>query len=241
MSKLDRKYGNDTSFANVDSIDEKQTPAKIYFHRELVVRSLLNFRVDLLTITDTSGMTEEREPVLENLFPDHPHSLRPRVFKGKKVIFVSARVHPGETQSSFVMNGLIKFLLRDNDARAEALRRKYVFKLMPMLNPDGVVHGHYRTDSRGVNLNRVYASPTLELHPTIYAARKLILYAHHRKEVHEISAEEELKIKELENTASLSKTTEESCETPPVDLPTIDFKATTSAKVRWTFLSLFLP
>ena len=51
---------------------------------------------------------------------------RAREFKGKKIIFLSARVHPGETQSSFVMNGFLKFLLRDNDVRAEALRRKYV-------------------------------------------------------------------------------------------------------------------
>ena len=51
---------------------------------------------------------------------------RAREFKGKKIIFLSARVHPGETQASFIMNGFLKFLLRDNDVRAEALRRKYV-------------------------------------------------------------------------------------------------------------------
>ena len=76
LSRLDRKYGNDATFENIETIDEKHEPSKVYFHRELAVRSLLNFRVDLLTITDSNGMTAEREAVLENLFPDHPHSLR---------------------------------------------------------------------------------------------------------------------------------------------------------------------
>jgi len=45
-----------------------------------------------------------------------------------------------------------------------------------MLNPDGVARGHYRMDTKGVNLNRVYLNPSEMDHPTIYAARNLIKY-----------------------------------------------------------------
>ena len=43
-------------------------------------------------------------------------------------------------------------------------------------------HGHYRTDTRGVNLNRVYLDPSPELHPSIYAARSLMLHYHKKGE-----------------------------------------------------------
>jgi murein tripeptide amidase MpaA len=92
------------------------------------------------------------------------------------VIFLSARVHPGETPSSFVMNGFLNFILNREDPIAITLRRLYVFKLIPMLNPDGVAHGFYRMDTRGVNLNRLYLNPTKSDHPTIYAARTLIRF-----------------------------------------------------------------
>lgn len=91
-----------------------------------------------------------------------------------QVVFVSARVHPGETPSSFVFNGLLNFLLNRDDPIASALRKHYVFKMIPMLNPDGVSRGHYRMDTRGVNLNRVYLNPSPTDHPTIFAARSLI-------------------------------------------------------------------
>uniref|UniRef100_UPI00358F72B2 cytosolic carboxypeptidase-like protein 5 isoform X2 n=1 Tax=Myxine glutinosa TaxID=7769 RepID=UPI00358F72B2 len=152
-------------------------PDTIFYQRELLCQSLDRRRVDLLTISSCHGLMEEREPRIEGLFPVI-NERRPPTFQGKRVFFLSSRVHPGETPSSFVFNGFLEFLLRQEDPRAQALRRMFVFKLIPMLNPDGVFHGHYRTDTRGVNLNRVYLSPDPELHPSIFAAKTLIMRYH---------------------------------------------------------------
>ena len=150
--------------------------SNIYYQRELLIYSLDGSRVDVLTITSSEGISEEREDLIPDLFPE-TECLRPFKFPFKKVVFLSARVHPGETSSSYVLNGFLNFIL-SNDPLAKKIRDQFVFKIIPMLNPDGVRRGHYRSDQRGVNLNRVYINPSFDLHPSIYAAKKLIMYYH---------------------------------------------------------------
>ena len=68
------------------------------------------------------------------------------------------QVHPGETPASFVCQGLIDFLVSD-DAVAKALRSRVIFKVIPMLNPDGVFEGNYRAHFLGDDLNRHWLKP----------------------------------------------------------------------------------
>lgn len=63
----------------------------------------------------------------------------------RKVVAIMARAHPGESPASFVCQGLMDFLV-SNHPIARVLRDYVVFKIIPMLNPDGVFLGNYRCD-----------------------------------------------------------------------------------------------
>lgn len=75
------------------------------------------------------------------------------------------------------MNGMLKFLCSE-DPRAALLRSLFVFKLVPIINVDGVSRGFYRSNTRGINLNRLYTNPSLSDAPEIYAIREVILDIH---------------------------------------------------------------
>lgn len=111
----------------------------------ILCRTLDGNDCDLLTITsdenDSRGGAESDTPAM------------PYLTRRKKVIVLSARVHPGETPASWMMRGILDFLTGEiHDARI--LRSLFVFKIVPMLNPDGVIYGNNRCSLAGVDLNR---------------------------------------------------------------------------------------
>ena len=71
----------------------------------------------------------------------------------KRTVIICGRIHPGETNSSWVLHGIIDYLISRD---ASHLRDTLVFKIVPMINPDGVVAGNYRTSFIGKDLNRLY-------------------------------------------------------------------------------------
>lgn len=145
----------------------------IYFNRENIIDSCEGRNVDLLTITSHQGRLEQKEACMHGLLRTPKSS--PAKFENKRYIFFSGRVHPGEVAASHMLNGLLKYLLSDkNDPRIKELLNQFVFIIMPFLNPDGVYRGHYRSDTNGRNLNRMYVSYTKEKEPTIYAVHRII-------------------------------------------------------------------
>ncbi|CAI2372499.1 unnamed protein product [Moneuplotes crassus] len=158
-------------------LENKSKYDHVYYHKELLGRSIENRRVDLITLTSKTGMTEEHEDLIENCFPEHEgdKSKRPFKFENKKTVFLSARVHPGETPASFVLNGIFDILLNTNRPYGKYLLDLFVFKIIPCLNPDGCSRGYFRLDTKCQNLNRYYQNPTIEKQPTIYVTKQAII------------------------------------------------------------------
>lgn len=81
---------------------------------------------------------------------------------------ITARVHPGESNSSYVMKGVLDLLSGDSD-EAVALRKNFVFKIVPMINVDGVIYGNYRCSLSGIDLNRAWKKPIASVFPEVIA------------------------------------------------------------------------
>ncbi|KAG1681956.1 Cytosolic carboxypeptidase 2 [Nymphon striatum] len=91
----------------------------------------------------------------------------------KKVVVITARVHPGETNSSYMLEGIVN-CLTENSPLAKILREQFIFKIVPMLNPDGVIIGNTRCSLSGRDLNRCYRETLRDSYPSIWYTKQLI-------------------------------------------------------------------
>ncbi|XP_011302716.1 cytosolic carboxypeptidase 6 [Fopius arisanus] len=130
---------------HLDNLSTKCSSVK----RETLVSSVQKRKVELVTI----GTNIEERP--------------------RRVVVVLSRVHPGESPSSFICQGLMDFLVSGHPI-AQVLRDYVVFKIIPMLNPDGVFLGNYRSTLMGVDLNRAWNRISDWIHPTLSATKTLL-------------------------------------------------------------------
>lgn len=103
----------------------------------------------------------------------------------RPVCLLTARVHPGETNASWVMHGLLELLFSGNNPYCDSpsndlqkeksvpttLLESFVFKIVPMLNVDGVMMGNHRCSIVGMDLNRDYVNPSAEMNPALFALK----------------------------------------------------------------------
>lgn len=73
-----------------------------------------------------------------------------------------------------MMEGFLKYIC-SSDENAVNLRKRVVFKVVPMLNPDGVVVGNFRTSLGGKDLNRQFRTGVDFLIPEVKALKQLVL------------------------------------------------------------------
>lgn len=79
--------------------------------------------------------------------------------KAPSRVFLRARAHPWEPGGNWVIQGLIRRLLQD-DEDAKQYRERYCVYVLPMANKDGVARGRTRFNLKGKDLNRNWDKPS---------------------------------------------------------------------------------
>uniref|UniRef100_A0A668SIK8 Peptidase M14 domain-containing protein n=1 Tax=Oreochromis aureus TaxID=47969 RepID=A0A668SIK8_OREAU len=153
-------YTYSVLMAHLKILQKSVDPAKVFFKQQTLCSTLAGNSCPIVTITACPVSRRWKDL----------HQLRNRPY-----IVLTSRVHPGESNASWVMKGTLEFLC-SNDLLAQSLREAFVFKVIPMLNPDGVINGTNRCDLNSKDLNRQWSKPDPLLSPTIYHTKGFLYY-----------------------------------------------------------------
>jgi Zinc carboxypeptidase/Cytosolic carboxypeptidase N-terminal domain len=91
----------------------------------------------------------------------------------KKTVWLMFRQHSWESGSSWVGEGAVRALLRD-DGESRRLRRNIIWKIFPLCDPDGVARGGVRFNVNGYDLNRNWDVSDPAKMPEIAAQRNAV-------------------------------------------------------------------
>ena len=188
------KYDNDTVYfancipyfystlmkeLNHYELNEEKYP---YFHRKTLATTLGGNDLDMFTINSMydiykNGITSVIMPKTNNFLllksNYENNNNTSQILDERKAVVLIGRQHPGETVGSYVIKGCIDFLMGNSD-EAKKLREIYLFKIVPMMNPDGVLVGNSRTSFAGCDLNRRWGKPNEIIHPEIFHTKQMI-------------------------------------------------------------------
>ncbi|CAG9760170.1 unnamed protein product [Ceutorhynchus assimilis] len=154
----------------LSSLEKKAAYLNDSFTKELLVNSVVSWVKIAITISFYLIFFQQKRRIdlitIGSLPPVSNVKTKPKV--KRRMVCIMARIHPGETPANFVCQGLLELLISSSPIAA-ILRDNVIFKVIPMLNPDGVFLGNYRSTVMGSDLNRSWHIANQWLHPTIRA------------------------------------------------------------------------
>ncbi|WP_409526369.1 M14 family metallopeptidase [Nitrincola sp. MINF-07-Sa-05] len=166
--RVDTEY--DGKELSIDLIPEHNTLYLAYFapysferHQDLLQQSQLSPLCEMVDLGETLDGRDLSMLVIGDSAPE------------KKVVWIIARQHPGETMAEWFIEGMLDRLLDEDDAVARKLLQECVFHVVPNMNPDGSVRGHLRTNAAGVNLNREWLEPSMRMSPEVFLVRQKMM------------------------------------------------------------------
>lgn len=146
-----------------DADKQKCVDVQSLYERKRVPQQAPEIRVEEVSEFSES-LVELLRSWRDSSSPDLPNGIYQ---KAKPVVIIAARTHPGETNSSFAMEGLMNVVF-SNTPLGLSLRQNFSWLLIPMVNPDGVICGFYRPSLTGDDVNRVWPSPDPVTSPVPY-------------------------------------------------------------------------
>ena len=102
-------------------------------------------KLDFVTLSEI-GQSVEKRPLFKLEEVDSPNSAKPYVV-------IIGRQHPPETTGALALMPFVDTVWGDSTL-AKTFRSEFNLIVLPALNPDGVVRGHWRHNVNGIDLNR---------------------------------------------------------------------------------------